>query len=52
MVFRNISKAVGLLRKRHSFLPRAALIRPHIDYGDILYDQAYVFSPKAGIYSV
>ena len=49
MVFRKISKTIGLLRKLHNFLPRAALItiykafiRPHLDYGDILYDQAYM----------
>ena len=48
MVFRKISKTVGLLRKLHNFLPRAALIaiykgfiRLHLDCGDILYDQAY-----------
>ena len=48
MVFRKISKTIGLLRKLHNLLPRAALItiykafiRPHLDYGDILYDQAY-----------
>ena len=60
MVLRKISKTIGLLRKLHNFLPRAALIaiykgfiRHHLDYGDILYDQAYnVFSPKAGIHSV
>ena len=51
MVFRKISKAIGLLRKLHNFLPRAAFItiykafiRPHLDYGDILYDQAYIMS--------
>ena len=44
MVLRKISKTIGLLRKLHNFLPRAALItiykafiRPHLDYGDILY---------------
>ena len=43
-----ISKIIGLLRKLQIFLPKAALItiyksfiRPHLDYGDILYDQAY-----------
>ena len=48
MVFRKISKTIGLLRKLHNFLPRAALItiykafiRPLLDYGDILYDQAH-----------
>ena len=51
MVFRKISKTIGLLRKFQNFLPRAALIaiykafiRPHLDYGDILYDQAYNMS--------
>ena len=48
MVFRKISKTIGLPRKLHNFLPRAALItmykafiRHHLGYGDILYDQAY-----------
>ena len=51
VVFRKISKTIGLLRKLHNFLPRTALIiinkafiRPHLDYGDILYDQAYNMS--------
>ena len=42
------NKTVGLLRKLQNTLPRQALItiykafiRPHLDYGDILYDQAY-----------
>ena len=51
MVFRKISKTIGLLRKLHNFVLRAALItiykafiRPHLDYGDILYDEAYNMS--------
>ena len=47
MVFRKISKTIGFLRKLHIFLQIAGLItiykafiRPHLDYGDILYDQA------------
>ena len=51
MVFRKISKTIGLILKLHNFLPRAALmtlykacIRPHLDYGDILYEQAYNMS--------
>ena len=51
MVFRKISKIIVLLRKLHNFLPRNALItiykafiRPHLDYGDILYDQPYNMS--------
>ena len=48
MVSGKISKTIGLLRKLQNSLPRAALItiskvfiRPHLDYGDILCDQAY-----------
>ena len=51
MVYLKISKTFGLLRKLHNLLPRSALItiykaffRPHLDYGDILYDQAYNMS--------
>ena len=51
MVFRKISKNIDVLRKLHNFLPRAALItiykaiiRSHLDYSDILYDQAYNMS--------
>ena len=43
-----INKTIGLLRKLRYSLPRTALItiyksfiRPHIDYGDIVYSQAY-----------
>ena len=43
-----VNKTIGLLRKLRYTLPRSALItiyksfvRPHIDYGDIVYDQAY-----------
>ena len=42
-----INKTIGLILKLHNLLPRSALItlykafvRPHLDYGDILYDQA------------
>ena len=45
------SKTIGLLRKLQNILPRPALltiykcfIRPHLDYGDIIYDQAYNLS--------
>ena len=48
MVSRKISKTIVLLRKLQNVLPRDALItmykvfiRPHLDYSDILYDQAY-----------
>ena len=51
MVSGKINKTIRLLRKLQNLLPRAALItiykafiRPHLDYGDILYDQAYNMS--------
>ena len=45
-----ISKTTGILRKLQNLLPRAALItikvviRHHLDYGDIVYGQAYNMS--------
>ena len=49
MVSLKISKILGLLRKIHNLLPRSALItlykvfvRPYLNYGNILYDQAYM----------
>ena len=51
MVSLKISKTLGLLRKLHNLLPSSALItiykafvRRCLDYGDILYDQAYNMS--------
>ena len=48
MIMNKVNKTIGLLRKLQNILPRSALltiyksfIRPHIDYGDIIYDQAY-----------
>ena len=42
------NKTIGLLRKLHHILPRFPLLtiyrsfmRPHFDYDDIIYDQAY-----------
>ena len=47
-MYKKINKTISLLRKPQNNLPRAALItiyksfvRPHLDYGDILYDQAF-----------
>ena len=47
------NKTIGLLCKLQNTLVREALItiytvfaRPHLDYGDILYDQAYIISSK------
>ena len=43
-----VAKTIGLLRKLQAVLPRPSLvtiykafIRPHLDYGDIIYDRAY-----------
>ena len=48
MILNKVSKTIGLLRKLHNILPRTALliiyksvIRPHLNYSDITYDQAY-----------
>ena len=47
-VFSKTNKTIGLLRKLSNLLPRQALVticqafvRPHLDYGDVLYDQAF-----------
>ena len=54
-----INKATGLLRKLHNTLPRLSLltiyksfIRPHLDYVEIIYDQAYTASFHQKIESV
>ena len=48
---RNISNTIALLRKLQMILTRASLlrtyksfIRPHLDYGDFLYDTAHNIS--------
>ena len=47
-VLANVNNAVGLLSKLRNLLPRTMLIAiyktfiwPHLDYGDVLYDQAF-----------
>ena len=47
-VFNKVSKTIGLLRKLQRILPRPPLItiyksfiRSHLDYVNIIYDQAY-----------
>ena len=47
-IYNKVNKTIGLLRKLLNTLPRLPLltiyksfIRPHLDYGDIIYDQAY-----------
>ena len=48
IILNKTNGTVGLLRKLQNILPRSALltiykmfIRPHLDYGEIIYDQAY-----------
>ena len=48
MILNKVNKTIELLRKLQNILPRSAqltiyksFIRPHLDYGDIIYDQAY-----------
>ena len=43
-----VNKNIGLLRKLQNILPREPLltiyksfVRPHLDYGDVIYDQHY-----------
>ena len=47
-VLSKVNKVIGLLRELRTFLPRQSLatvskafIRPHLDYGDIIYHQTY-----------
>ena len=47
-IFKKVRRTISLLRKLQNNLPRAPLvtiykffIRPHLDYGDILYDQTF-----------
>ena len=54
-----VNKTIGLLRKLQNTLPRTSLItifksfiRPHLDYGDIIYDRAYNTSFHQNIESI
>ena len=45
-IFQKTNKTIGLLRKLQTILPKGPLItlyksfiRPHLDYGDMIYDQ-------------
>ena len=47
-VFAKVNRGIAILRKLQTVLPREALltiyksfIRPHFDYGDVIYDQSY-----------
>ena len=48
MILNKVNKSIEILHKLYNILPRSALlticksfIRPHFDYGDIIYDQVY-----------
>ena len=48
IVFTKVRKTIGLLHKVNSIIPRAGLVTnfktfvwPHLDYDDVLYDQAF-----------
>ena len=58
-VIAKVNKSVGLIRKLRTFLPRATLItiykafiRPHLNYGAALYDQAFNNSLKEKLESI
>ena len=58
-VLNKVSKTIGLLRKLQKISPRPPLItiyksfmRSHLDYGDIIYNQAYNFSFNQKIESI
>ena len=58
-ILSNTNRTIGLLRKLQSLLARAALItiykafvRPHLDYGDVLYDQAFNASSHEKLESI
>ena len=47
-ILNKVNKTIGLLRKSQLTLPRQSLItiyktfiRPHLDYGDVIYDRAF-----------
>ena len=58
MVTTTIKKTIGHLCKLQNLLPRTALminkafVRPHLDFGDILYDQAFNLSFKQRLRSI
>ena len=58
-VLAKVNKAVGLLCKFRNLLPKTTLITiykvfiwPHLDYGDVLYDQAFNKSFKEKLESI
>ena len=47
-ILTKVNKTIGLLRKLQNILPQGSSLttfksfgRPHLDYGDVIYDQSY-----------
>ena len=58
-VFDKTSKSIGLIRKIRNCLPRPpllqiykSLVRPHLDYGDMIYDKAFIGSFQKKLESI
>ena len=58
-MLKKVDKTIGLLRKLQNTLPTSSLliiyksfIRPHLDYGDIIYDQLYNASLQKKLESI
>ena len=58
-VFDKTSKSIGLIHKLRNFLPRPSLLQiykyfvsPHLDYGDIIYDKAFIGSFQKNLESI
>ena len=52
---KQVYKGIGVIKKLNNVLPQNALltiyksfVRPHIDYGDILYHQSYYWKKLQG----
>ena len=50
-IFQKTNKSIGLFRKLQTLFSRAPIItiyksfiRPHLDYGDMIYDQTFIMS--------
>ena len=61
IVFAKFNRGITILCKLQTVLPREALltiyksfIRPHFDYGDVIYDQSYndLFHAKLDSYNI
>ena len=60
-VFDKARESIGLIRKLRNFLLRPSLlqicksfVRPHLDYGDIIHDKAFIgsFKKKMNLFNI